>query len=83
MELEAEPAAARVRLSSSSAGTELVELGLASVRSLVVERKAGRELLGVLFDERLLLDGVWLRTTSALSLTRRAGVSGSTRPGAP
>ncbi|GAB3601665.1 hypothetical protein GCM10027586_04730 [Kineococcus gypseus] len=75
VQLEVEPASGRVGLSLSSAGAELVELELGSVTSLVVEKRAGRELLGVLFDERLPVGSLWLQTKPTVSVTWRAGAT--------
>ncbi|NYD24949.1 hypothetical protein [Kineococcus aurantiacus] len=75
VELEVEPASELVKLSLTSAGAELVDVELQSVQSLVVEKRAGRELLGVVFDERVPLGGLWLQTKPALSLTWRAGAA--------
>jgi len=75
VELEVEPASELVRLSMSSGGGELVSLELHQVRSLVVEKRAGRELLGLVFDEQLPFDGLWLQTKPSLSVTWRTGAS--------
>ena len=73
VELEFEPASELVKLSLSSGGGELVGLELHRVRSLVVEKRAGRELLSLVFDEQLPVDGLWLQTKPSLSLTWRTG----------
>ncbi|WP_432570463.1 hypothetical protein [Kineococcus sp. SYSU DK005] len=73
VQLQVEPASDLVRLVLHAAGEELVHLQLHAVRSLRAERAAGRELLGIAFDERLPVDGLWLRTRPSLSLTWRAG----------
>lgn len=73
VELEAEPASELVKLSLSSDGGELVGLELHRVRSLVVEERAGRELLGLVFDEQLPVDGLWLQTKPSSSVTWRTG----------
>lgn len=73
MELEAEPASELVKLSLTAGAEQLVGLELHQVRSLVVEKRAGRELLGLVFDEQLPLDGLWLQTKPSLSLTWRTG----------
>jgi hypothetical protein len=73
VELEIEPASELVKLSLNSDGGELAGLELHQVRSLVVEKRAGRELLGLVFDEKLLVDGLWLQTKPSLSVTWRTG----------
>jgi hypothetical protein len=73
VELEIEPASELVTLSLTSAGERVVELELHRVRSLVVEKRPDRELLGVIFDEQMPVDGLWLQTRPALALTWRTG----------
>ncbi len=73
VELEVEPASELVKLSLNSDGGELVGLELHQVRSLVVEKRAGQELLGLVFDEQLPVDGLWLQTKPSLSVTWRTG----------
>lgn len=78
--VEVEPASELAKLSLSSGGDELVGLELLQVRSLVGEKRAGRELLGVVFDEQLPIDGLWLQTKPCLSVTGASGeVSRRTR----
>ena len=72
-EIEVEPASDQVSLALRSAGQQLVHLELHAVRSVMVERRHGIELLGVVFDEGLSADGLWLRTAPEVSLTWRAG----------
>ncbi|MBB2903117.1 hypothetical protein FHR75_003959 [Kineococcus radiotolerans] len=73
VEVEVEPASELVKLSLSSDGDELVGLELHQVRSLVVEKQAGRELLGLVFGEQLPVEGLWLQTKPSLSVTWRTG----------
>ena len=64
----------RFALTRGSLRVELEVEPAPEVRSLVVEERAGRELLGLVFDEQSPVDGSWLQTKSSLSLTRRTGV---------
>lgn len=50
-------------------------LELHQVRSLLVEKRAARELLGLVVDEQLTVDGAWLQTKSSWSVTWRTGAS--------
>ena len=73
VELGIEPASEQVDLVLSSSGEQLVHLELHDVRSVVVERRGGLDLVGLVMDERSAVGSVWLRTRPQLSLTGRIG----------
>lgn len=76
VDVEIDPASDQVGVVLSFAGEQVVDLELHAVRALVVERRRGVGLLGVVFEERLRADGLWLRTAPQISLTWRAGADG-------